>query len=367
MNSWHRKHSSIKSWMLADCPDIGSSEDRPRPLPLEHIHIGKKSIHSSHQMNIFKKLIYCRTCGARAASRNAGYLKDLAKPCENPREYGIRSLALLRQGNLPAGLDIWPIDIMEYNKIAASEYDPCSRFVLRVLQDHPGLTQGEAEVVASTMLRYADHAAHSGNSSQEAKVSSISKLRIRENADISSQANEVAKTTATVGQVAISYEVASSSNSRNPIIDNVGPPVLLNAAGNEVVPYIFRPIIDSPNVIETNNNDMDTNRPPKKQRVAFNGSAMDHDDQQRYEESAVNEIDDNTSIPTNQASGSASIVPHIDPPSNISTEQPTNISADIARNRRKRRKLDRFDSNQAMNLFLHKRNTDDNSSDNDLQ
>ncbi len=93
---------------------------------------------------------------------------------------------------------------------------------------------------------------------------------------------------------------------------------------------------------------------------------MDHDDQQWYEDSAVKVIDDNTSIPTNQASGPASIFPHI-PPSNVSTEQTTNISADIARNRRKRRKLDRFDSNQAMNLFLHKRNTDDNSSDNDLQ
>ena len=161
--------------------------------------------------------------------------------------------------------------------------------------------------------------------------------------------------------------MASSSNNRNPIIDNLGPPVLRNAAGNEIVPYIFRPIIDSQNVIETRNNDMDTNRPPKKQRVAFTGSAMDQDDQQWYEDSVANEIDNNVSLPANQASGSAIIAQNVDLTRNVTTEQPTDISEDTARNRRKSRKLARFDSEQAMNLFLHKSNMDDNSSDHDLQ
>ena len=108
-------------------------------------------------------------------------------------------------------------------------------------------------------------------------------------------------------------------------------------------------------------------RPPKKQSVAFTGSAMDQDDQQWYEDSVVNEIDNNVSIPANQASGSAINAQNVDLTRNVTTEQPTDISEDTARNRRKSRKLARFDSEQAMNLFLHKSNMDDNSSDNDLQ
>ena len=95
---------------------------------------------------------------------------------------------------------------------------------------------------------------------------------------------------------------------------------------------------------------------------------MDQDDQQWYNDSVVNAIDNNTvSILSNEASGSAIIAQNVALPRNVTTEQPTAISEEIARNCRKSRKLVRFDSEQAMNLFLHKSNMDDNSSDNDLQ
>ena len=56
----------------------------------------------------------------------------------------------------------------------------------------------------------------------------------------------------------------------------------------------------------------------------------------------------------------------IAPSPNVTTEQPTVNSEEIARNRRKGRKLVRFDSEQALNLFLNKSNKDDNSSEDDL-
>ena len=70
--SYHRKREYISKWLMTDCPMLHSDEDRPRPLPLELLHIGNLSIHHSHKINTFKGLIYCRTCGARAGSTAAG-------------------------------------------------------------------------------------------------------------------------------------------------------------------------------------------------------------------------------------------------------------------------------------------------------
>ena len=139
---------------------LHSDEDRPRPLPLELLHIGNLSIHHSHKINTFKGLIYCRTCGARAGSTPAGFLKLLAKPCTYPGRYGKDNIKRLSEGRLPHGLKCWPIDTeTDMPTAKRRRAEPMSDFASQILRDHPGLSTSEAKVIADTLLRCADFAA----------------------------------------------------------------------------------------------------------------------------------------------------------------------------------------------------------------
>ena len=142
-------------WLISDCPLINSDIDRPRPLSLELLHIGNKAIHPSHKINTFRRVVYCRICGAKAGNSASGFIKLLAKQCKPPGTYGIRNIKRLSCGLLPVGCDDVP-DVQTAKRIRGP---PLSSFVTKVLEDHPGLTTAEAKIVADTLLRCADHAA----------------------------------------------------------------------------------------------------------------------------------------------------------------------------------------------------------------
>jgi hypothetical protein len=164
--SYHRKHEYVRKWLITDCPMINSDADKPRPLALELLHVGNKSIHHSHQMNTFRGLVYCRVCGARVGKSAAGFLRLLAKPCTCPGDYGKDNKKRLVEGRLPRGVKTWPCDdIVDVQTAKRVRAKPLSDFETKVLEDHPGLTTVEAKVVASTLLRCADYAASLGSSS----------------------------------------------------------------------------------------------------------------------------------------------------------------------------------------------------------
>jgi hypothetical protein len=67
--SYPRNHEYIRKWLISECPMLNSTIDRPRPLSAEIFQVGRKSIHVSHKLNIFKGLMYCRRCGCRASTK----------------------------------------------------------------------------------------------------------------------------------------------------------------------------------------------------------------------------------------------------------------------------------------------------------
>ena len=163
--SYHNKHEYVRKWLVTDCPKLHSDEDRPRPLPLELLHIGNQSIHHSHRINTFRGLVYCRVCGARAGSTATGFLKLLAKPCTLPGTYGKDNIKRLSEGRLPRGVKCWPIDtVTDLPTAKRIKAEPLSEFAAKVYEDHPGLTLAEAKVVAETLLRCADFMARQSRS-----------------------------------------------------------------------------------------------------------------------------------------------------------------------------------------------------------
>jgi hypothetical protein len=160
--SYPRKHEYVRKWLVTACPMLNSSIDRPRPMPQEIFHVGSKSIHVSHKLNIFRGLMYCRRCGCRASTSGANFIKKLAKSCQAPGTYGLDNLKRLQQGRLPYRVTKWPIDQIDdpdrdiADRIAAA---PLSDFERQVVSDHPELSVGECRLVANMLLRCAEYAA----------------------------------------------------------------------------------------------------------------------------------------------------------------------------------------------------------------
>ena len=92
-------------FLASDCSSIGSDADRPVPLPVDLVHIGKLDIHVSHKLQIFKGIIYCDKCGVITQSKKLG---NLASVCCPPTTYGNKNLNRLRKGNLPINVNSWP-------------------------------------------------------------------------------------------------------------------------------------------------------------------------------------------------------------------------------------------------------------------
>ena len=98
---------AIKTWLSSQCVAIGSNIDRPIKLLYSHVHVGNQCAHVSHDLYMYRGLIYCNKCGARSGRLG---IKLLSKHCEPPSVYGQQSLEALRQCKKPPGLEKWPSD-----------------------------------------------------------------------------------------------------------------------------------------------------------------------------------------------------------------------------------------------------------------
>ncbi len=78
-------------------------------MPQGIFHVGSKSIHVSHKLNIYRGL-YCRNCGCRASTSGANFIKKLARSCQAPGTYGLDNLKRLQLDKLPRSVKHWPID-----------------------------------------------------------------------------------------------------------------------------------------------------------------------------------------------------------------------------------------------------------------
>ena len=64
--------------------------------------------HYTHDLYIYKGLVYCNVCGNRGSNNQ---IRKLAKPCNGsplPNTCGALALAATRDGCLPPRLDQWP-------------------------------------------------------------------------------------------------------------------------------------------------------------------------------------------------------------------------------------------------------------------
>ncbi len=104
-NSFKATDPALRGWLSCRCTAIGSSSDRPTPLRFEELHLGNRTTHSSHNLLIFRGLVFCSKCGAR--SGRLGF-KLLANKCLPPKGYGLASLNALREGKPPPNLSRWP-------------------------------------------------------------------------------------------------------------------------------------------------------------------------------------------------------------------------------------------------------------------
>ena len=105
-NSFHHKDPNLKRWLTTGCAAIGSAADRPIPLPYEAIHIGNRNVHSSHNLNQYRGLVYCSKCGCRS---EGSVLKKLSQPCQPPtKSYGAPAVKALLNGKKPPGMKVWP-------------------------------------------------------------------------------------------------------------------------------------------------------------------------------------------------------------------------------------------------------------------
>ena len=87
------------------------------PFGFESKHIGKQVIHVSHDLRLFRGLIFCNTCGCRAQHK----LHGLAHQCSPPTPYGAASLRKLNKGKLPPKLSCWPDVAMSIDNPIPSE------------------------------------------------------------------------------------------------------------------------------------------------------------------------------------------------------------------------------------------------------
>jgi hypothetical protein len=112
-SSFHVTDSVFKSWLQTTCIPVAlqSVSDRPRPLTdIDVFHIGNKITHASHTLHIYRGLIYCCRCGARAGSNQ---IRKLAKVCETAASGSPGRLVIdrINAGRKPSGVLKWPDEL----------------------------------------------------------------------------------------------------------------------------------------------------------------------------------------------------------------------------------------------------------------
>ena len=105
LSSMHKLNPNLQLWLNSPCLAVGSSCDRPVPLPYDIVHAGHASTHVSHSLYKYRGLIYCNKCGNRGELNK---LRKLSRQCLPPTQYGLASLSALAIGKAPPHLTEWP-------------------------------------------------------------------------------------------------------------------------------------------------------------------------------------------------------------------------------------------------------------------
>ena len=86
---------------------IFKGSSKPATVPLERIvQIGRRSIHATHQLCIYKGLYYCTKCGYHAHAK----AQKLLWPCQERSAEGVKRASRIAQGKPPSGMSRWPND-----------------------------------------------------------------------------------------------------------------------------------------------------------------------------------------------------------------------------------------------------------------
>ena len=117
---------AIVQWLTTECrPDttllssFKAGHARPARFAVgKQLSIGHQRIHDSHNMFVYRGLMFCKTCGYYGIKRAL----RLTDPCGQHfttddaglrrRRQGARVVADLLKGNLPHGVDAWPNDVV---------------------------------------------------------------------------------------------------------------------------------------------------------------------------------------------------------------------------------------------------------------
>lgn len=151
---------SLRPWIESPCPDIGKNHDRPQPMRFEATHIGNNVVHPSHNIYMYKQMLYCNSCGSRASTA----LKKLARRCEPPTPAGIAALKKFRAGKHPGGVvQQWPVDRLDPSVASAAARVPKARPAKRRRTADASNTSLETSSVQFSAPVLASSAASSSN------------------------------------------------------------------------------------------------------------------------------------------------------------------------------------------------------------
>ena len=108
----------MKTWLASPC-DMWNEEAalrrnsalKPAHFPAGVAHfVGKQEAHQSHQLWLYKGLLYCKRCGAYADTR----ARLLAQTCRQvANSSGLQVLAALAEDKKPRKLKQWPDEAAE--------------------------------------------------------------------------------------------------------------------------------------------------------------------------------------------------------------------------------------------------------------
>ena len=105
-----KQDPALRHWLSTQCTQIGADHDRPVPMPLEQIHVGRSISHHTHALHTYRGLIFCNKCGSRAADNQLRNLRKVCTPPATKYAYGAVALAALRAGKYPPNLTAWPAE-----------------------------------------------------------------------------------------------------------------------------------------------------------------------------------------------------------------------------------------------------------------
>jgi hypothetical protein len=112
-NNFHTSDPSFNTWLQTSCTPLVPAvvHDVPRPITNHNVvHIGNSVTHVSHRLFIYRGLIYCESCGARAGASQIRKLSKICVPAE-PESAGQKVVQCIRAGRRPAGVTIWPDEL----------------------------------------------------------------------------------------------------------------------------------------------------------------------------------------------------------------------------------------------------------------